>query len=513
MKILFIYPNAGSQLGFNYGLAHLSAVLKSAGHEVALLQLCEEISALPSRQAFMTAVKKEKPDLVGFSVVTNQWAYTRELAAWTRAATSVPLICGGIHATAAPEEILESGLFDYVLRGEAEDALLELVNRLDRGDDICAVENLGFMRNGKIQINPVRALPDIGRLPFKDYDIFDFQHIIDAKKGWVGLMASRGCPFACTYCFNHHMVKTYRNDLNCSFQALNYIRHFAVDDIIAEINYLCKRYHGIKMFIFDDDLFTYYKDYVKAFCTAYQQTSQHPFVVNAHVGFFDAERARDLACAGCRIVKLGVESGSPRIRKQILNRHMSNTAIIEAIQTAKQAGLHASVFLMIGLPAETEDDILATIKLIADSLPARFRWSFFFPYPGTKAHEISRKEKLIDHTKMIRMDNFTDDTCLDFGDRQNLFLKKVGRALPWFVNAYSRLPVADVYRKKVEDILRMDAVAWARIEDQILTEDKALSKHFVQRGLRHYAIKYNRFMGVISDYFLAEEMSPGPQSE
>jgi radical SAM superfamily enzyme YgiQ (UPF0313 family) len=505
MKVLFIYPNAGSQLGFNYGIAHLSAVLKSAGHDVALMQLCEEISALPSRTAFITAVKREKPDLVGFSVVTNQWAYTLKLAAWTREATPVPLICGGIHAMAAPEEILESGLFDYVLRGEAEDALLDLVNKLDRREDISTVKNLGFLRHGKIQINPVRALPDISRLPFKDYAIFDFQQIIDAKKGWVGLMASRGCPFACTYCFNHHMAKTYRNDLNCSFQALNYVRHFAVEDLMAEINYLCHHYRRIKMFIFDDDLFTYTKDYVKAFSTAYKETPQLPFVVNAHVGFFDADRADYLASANCKIVKLGVESGSPRIRKQIMNRHMSNTAIIEAIQTAKDAGLHASVFLMIGLPGETADDIMATIKLLADSLPGRFRWSFFFPFPGTKAHEISRKEKLIDHVKMARMDNFTDDSCLDFGERHNLFLKKIGRALPWFVNAYSQLPVADVYREKVEDILRMDAAAWARKTDQIIAEDHALSKHFADRGLSHYAIKYNRFMGVISDYFIAED--------
>ena len=90
MKVLFIYPNAGSQLGFNYGVAHLSSVLKSAGHEVALLQLCEEISPLPSRQAFISAVQNESPDLIGFSVVTNQWAYTRKLAAWAREACSAP---------------------------------------------------------------------------------------------------------------------------------------------------------------------------------------------------------------------------------------------------------------------------------------------------------------------------------------------------------------------------------------------------------------------------------------
>jgi radical SAM superfamily enzyme YgiQ (UPF0313 family) len=317
MKVLFIYPNAGSQLGFNYGVAHLSAVLKSAGHEVALLQLCEEMSPLPSRRAFVKAVQKENPHLVGFSVVTNQWAYTMKLAAWTREATQAPLVCGGIHAMAAPAEILESGLFDYILRGEAEEALLELVQKLEQGEDTTRVKNLGFVHDGKIHINPVRTLPDLNRLPFKDYEIFDFQKIIDAKKGWVGLMASRGCPFACTYCFNHHMVKSYRHDLRCSFQALNYIRHFAIDDIIAEIDYLFRHYRRIKMFIFDDDLFTYYRDYVKAFCSAYRKVSELPFVVNAHVGFFDADRAGYLAAANCKIVKFGVESGSPRIRKQI----------------------------------------------------------------------------------------------------------------------------------------------------------------------------------------------------
>jgi radical SAM superfamily enzyme YgiQ (UPF0313 family) len=184
-----------------------------------------------------------------------------------------------------------------------------------------------------------------------------------------------------------------------------------------------------------------------------------------------------------------------------MNRHMSNAAIIDAIQTAKEAGLHTSVFLMIGLPGETEDDIMATIKLMAESLPGRFRWSFFFPFPGTKAYELSHKENMIDHAKMAQMDNFTDASCLDFGDPQNLFLKKVGRALPWFVNAYSQLPVAEVYRAKVEHIMQMDAATWARKSDQIMTEDRALSKHFVQQGLSHYAIKYNRFMGVISDYF------------
>ena len=80
MKILFIYPNAGSQLGFNYGIAHLSAVLKKLGHEVSLWQLCDDIEPLPSKEKFIARLRRESPDIIGFSVVTNQWTYAKKLA-------------------------------------------------------------------------------------------------------------------------------------------------------------------------------------------------------------------------------------------------------------------------------------------------------------------------------------------------------------------------------------------------------------------------------------------------
>jgi hypothetical protein len=103
------------------------------------------------------------------------------------------------------------------------------------------------------------------------------------------------------------------------------------------------------------------------------------------------------------------------------------------------------------------------------------------------------------------MENFTDDSCLNFDSGHNLFLKKVGRVMPWFVNAYSDLPVAGFYRKKVDEILEMDEKSWEKRSCHIEEEDKEISEKFVKQELRHYAIKYNRFMGVISDYFIAEE--------
>ena len=505
MKILFLYPNAGSQLGFNYGIAHLSAVLKQAGHDVSLWQLCDDIEPLPSEEQFISRLRQTSADIIGFSVVTNQWPYAKKLASWARKATDAPLVCGGIHTMAAAEEILQSHGFDFIIRGEAEEAFAEFVDKLSKNQDPSDVQNLGFLQNGKLRLNPLRPLPDLKRLPFKDYDIFDFQKIIDAKEGWAGLMASRGCPFSCTYCFNHQLVSNYRRDLGCSFKGLNYIRHFEVGQMIKEIEYLLKNYRNISMFILDDDLFTFYREYVQQFCAAYKKVSSLPFVVNAHVGYFDEKRARYLADANCSIVKFGVESGSERIRRRILQRRMKNEDIIKAIKTAHHYGMHTSIFLMIGLPDETRADVMATIRLMAEAKPGRYRWSFFFPYPGTKAYELSQQGDYIDFAKMAQMENFTDGSCLKFGSEHNLFLKKVGRIMPWFVNAHSDLAVADFYRKKVDEILDLDENAWEKRSASIEQEDEDISKKFVSRGFSHYAIKYNRFMGVISDYFTAEK--------
>jgi anaerobic magnesium-protoporphyrin IX monomethyl ester cyclase len=139
--------------------------------------------------------------------------------------------------------------------------------------------------------------------------------------------------------------------------------------------------------------------------------------------------------------------------------------------------------------------------LMATAKPGRYRWSFFFPFPGTKAHELSVEGNYIDYEKMATMENFTDGSCLHFGRDHDLFLKKVGRVLPWFVNAYSDLPVADFYRRKIEEILTLDEKSWQARAPLLEKEDQEISAGFVKQGLSHYAIKYNRFMGVISDYF------------
>jgi len=496
MRVLFIYPNLYAQIGFNYGVAFLSAVLKQRGHKTALLDVNEQLGYPLDLERIWQDVQKFRPDLIGLSIVTNQYQYATKIARFLRERTNIPMIAGGAHVTMAPEEVLSDGLFDYACVGEGEHALAELVARMEKGDRTDTVLNIWARTKDGLSKNPVRPLPDLSQLPMKDYEIFDFQHMIDAKDGWVGVMASRGCPFRCTYCFNHKMVELYERDTGLKGRKLNYIRHHPVDDVIGELKMLLGKYQQIKQFIFDDDLFTYDRAYLLEFSRRYRAEVGVPFVCNAHTKVFDDEMARALKDAGCDLVKFGVESGSERVRRNILSRYMSNEDIARAFETAHRVGLETSAFIMFGFPHETIDDIQMTIDLLARISPTRMRWAIFFPYVNTEAYRISNEGGFIDFEKMRTLSSFMYESCLNFGPEQNLFIKKLQKTFPWHVNARLDGGSAAVYKNLVDAVNGLGEGAFDQVADQVVSFDKALSRMVSAVGLPHYEIKYNEFMAV-----------------
>jgi radical SAM superfamily enzyme YgiQ (UPF0313 family) len=505
LRVFFVYPNVGGQVGFNYGLASISAVLKEAGHETHLLNINEKLYPVPEDSEVVKEVLRFKPGLVGFSIVSLQFPYALRLARAIKRESDVPIIAGGVHATMVPEDVLATGVFDYACVGEGEFALLQLVSALEKKSDTGNIPGI-WKREGRRTIaNPVGPFPELPVLPFKDYSISDFQHLTDVRGGWVGVMAGRGCPFVCTYCFNHQIVKRYQRERGKRVSELRYIRFSLPEAVVAEMGYLARTFHGISMFCFDDDIFTLDARFVEEFCRLYRESGIGiPLTVNAHVRFFSPETAEHLAAAGSRIVKFGVESGSARIRREVLHRYMTNAQVARAFELAHRAGLHSSAFLMLGLPLEKKEDMVATVNLLARILPGRFRWSVFYPFPGTKAFKIAQEAGLIDAEKMRSLTNFFTESPLDFGAELNLFIDKLNTAFPWFVNAASGLPCAPTYKRLVAEIERLTEKQWGQRKRFIEKEDAALSESFLARGIEHYAIKYNRFMGVNSKYFSIE---------
>jgi hypothetical protein len=273
-----------------------------------------------------------------------------------------------------------------------------------------------------------------------------------------------------------------------------------VKDVINEIVYLQEHYKNIRMYIFDDDLFTFDEKYVKEFCAAYRKVTTLPFVANAHVQVFTPAVARCLKEAGCRIIKFGIESGSERVRNKVMNRVMTNETIQRAFATAHDAGLHTSAFVMFGLPYETRDDIMETIQLLADIRPGRFRWAIFFPFPNTEAYAMSRQGGFIDFNRMESLNNFTEESCLNFGPEQNLWIQKLQKIFPWYVNARTPFPAAKEYQSMIQDIEKLPAEAWDARQDRILSIDQETSARLSAAGLEHYAIRFNPFMAVRNDW-------------
>lgn len=495
MRVLFVYPNLGGQVAFPYGVAVLSAVLRQRGHRTALLNLNERLGFGLDLERIRGEVESFRPQLIGFSVVSNQFEHALRIARFIRSWWRAPMICGGPHATFAPEEVLRSGAFEFVCVGEGEEALLELVERLERGEAADDIPNIWCLRDGQVVRNPVRPFVDLERLPPPDYDLGDFAQVVRARDGWVGVMASRGCPYRCSYCFNRGLVELYRRDLRLPLGRLGYLRRRPVEAVLSELEGILRRCPGqVRVFIFDDDIFTLDRAWLREFCRRYPQRIGVPFVINAHVHRFDREMAGWLREAGCRMVKFGVESGSERIRREVLRRPMTDEQILRAFGVAHEAGLETSAFVMLGLPLEEEEDLRATPRLLGRLGPTRFRWSLFFPYPGTEAARIAREAGLIDEDRWRSLPNFTDASCLDFGPRRNLQLRKMRALFPWYVNAEADIPDAPLFRALVEAVERLDEEAWRRLEPRAAALEAAISGCL--EGRPHYAIRYNPFMAV-----------------
>ncbi|MEE9201192.1 MAG: radical SAM protein [Candidatus Brocadiales bacterium] len=499
MKVLFIYPNINTQVGFNFGLASISAVLKQHGHTTRLLNLNEKLHELPGDEEIKKYVQDYAPGLIGMSVVTPQYPTALRTAQLIKKNfPDIPIVIGGVHPTLVPGEVMKEKCFDYACTGEGEEAVLELATRIERGEDTSTSANIWARTNGKVIQNNVRSFIDLSKLPRKDYELFDLQHMIDKEDGWVRLMGSRGCPFKCSYCFNHKIVERYRSDLSTS--EIGYIRRHNLKDVLDEIRYLLGAYQRIKTFIFDDDIFTFDKKFLREFCAEYPRLTKLPFVVNAHVRAFDEERAKLLKEGGCSIVKFGLESGSDRIRREVLRRPMSDEEIIRAFDAAHKYDLHTSAFVMIGLPYETKDDVMDTIKLLGKTRPGRFRWAIFYPFPGTDAYEMSLKGGYIDFEKLRQLENFTEASCLDFGPEHNLFISKLQKTFPWYVNAHAEDSVRDMYSSLSRLIEDMPAEEWETAKDSVIQVDKELSGHLNKAGCKHYSFRYNSFTAVRSDW-------------
>lgn len=393
MNITIIYPDIGtlSDNDIHQGIASISAVLKSNGHNVSLIHVTTE----KTKQQFLELVNRTKPDLICFSSTSYQFRFVKLYADWIKQNLNIPILCGGVHATLSPHEVINDANIDMVCIGEGEYPLLDILNRLEKGEPINNIENIWTKDNGKIITNEIRPLiSDLDELPMPDYELFDYETILKNMNGKYTIMAGRGCPFDCTYCCNHALKRIYENKGA-------YVRLRTVDNVLQQIRQHSQKYN-IKTICFGDDTFTLNKTWVHNFCKEYPKQFNFKFECNARVDTIDEQTLQLLKSAGCYKIKFGIEVGNETYRKEILHRNISNSDIINTFKTAHDLGLKTQSYNMIGLPNETEQLIQQTINLNKKILPDYIAFYVFNPYTNTELWQVCKKEGFLSNRNSNR---------------------------------------------------------------------------------------------------------------
>ncbi len=511
MRVLLIFPNIDCPVGVLHGLSMISGVLRAAGHETELIHVNEKLFDVPTEAELVARVRAYDPGVVGFSIMSQQYPWSVRMArALREALPELPLVAGGVHCTMVPDAVVADGAFDVVAVGEAELAFRELVDRLERSEDLTSVPNMRFAARSRFNsnltplCNKVGPFPDLQTIAPNHYELYDMPRIIASRNGWLGVLTSRGCPYKCTYCFNKEIVDRYVED-GAAARPKEYLRHYSVERVIAELVGLKTHHPELTTLLFDDDLFTLDRAYVAEFCAAYKASGLDlPFIINMHVQVFDEAMAFQLRDAGCFMVKFGLESGSPRVRKEILWRTMSNDTIARAAEISHRHNLHTSAFIMFGLPTETREEIMESLRLCARAELGRFRWAIFFPFPGTAGAKIAEDLGIIDEARMHTAGNYFDGSCLRLGEDMDLLVAKLGRVAHWWVNTFVDWGCAEYYRPLVEEVESWTWEEWETNRASLLERDRELSELLIARGIRHYSLRYTHVMAVDSNFVIEE---------
>jgi len=392
IKVTFLYPDFFAYDEERYlpegriylGIGYLSAYLKREGHDTSLIHLVRPVS----REELLHRVRQEEPDLLAVSSTTHMFPHVRKWVDWIKSDIDIFTICGGAHPTIDPQGALDGAPLDAICLGEGEEALAELSAVLEEGRDPSGIASLWVRKGGDIRRNPVRPLiEDLDTLPMPDRGIFDPADFCPQQHERGTLMASRGCPYNCTYCSNHVQRSIYPN-------RKKYVRFRSVDNVMREVREIiaADEERRLRYIRFDDDILTLDPAWFGSLLSRYRSEVDLPFICNSRVNVLDEGVVKLLAEAGCSVACMGIESGNETIRSKVLNRRMSNQDIVRAFRLCREYGIKTVSTNMTSLPDEDLPALLDSIKINAMARPHCMQVSTYHPYPNTRLYSYCQEK-------------------------------------------------------------------------------------------------------------------------
>ena len=367
------------------GISYISAVLKQKDHLTSLSVLSSAFGK-SSWTMVESKLRSFSPQIVCFTSVATQYPFITKVARQIKSEhPDLRLIIGSPHVSLNPEEAIRD-VYDAVCIGEGEYPMLEYVTQLEEGRLPQSIPNLWIKKNSQIERNQTRGfLSDLDCLPFLDYEMW--WPFIGEYPGWkFVVLLGRGCPYNCSYCSNHALRK---------LAAGAYVRWRSPENIVQEIAELSERNENIKEFYLEVETINVNRKWAIELCLELKHLNKSrpdPLSFGANLRLTDRLGLDELFIAlreaNFRFINIGLESGSERVRREILRRNYSNDTVIKTVKLAREHGLQVAFYNLIGLPGETITDFKETVKMNRICQPDWHMTYIFYPYPGTDLYKL-----------------------------------------------------------------------------------------------------------------------------
>jgi radical SAM superfamily enzyme YgiQ (UPF0313 family) len=488
MKILFIYSieaplsvekpiNTPSYIQF--GLSYISSFLKQFNHDTKLLILSRSFGN-KNYNFISKKIEYFKPKIIGFYSVESQYKFISNISKFIKSNyPEIFLIIGGPHVTLNPEKVTNDN-FDAICIGEGERPMLKLINMLEKNEFPSNIKNLWIIKDNIIEKNLIAPFYEkIDLFPLPDRTIW--KEYIDYNpdlKNNVTILLGRGCPYKCSYCCNNALSKITDG---------NYVRFRSPRKIIEEIKLTHEKYPLEKNIYLEVESFNANKKWAIEVCNEiekYNKSLNTPLSFALNIRIIKNTNFDTLfeACRRANILDLniGIESGSERIKKDILKRNYSNFDVINSINSAKKYGLSYNFFVMVGLPEETIEDFKETIKICRICQPKFIFLSIFYPYLGTDLYKLCEKMNLLQDKIDIKREERRQATL----NLPGFSRKQIQRSYIWFhYNVYKG------YESRIKLILKIILNLIKSNSFIIMTLSKFFNFHFMIK-LKKYIINF-----------------------
>ncbi|MCP8315925.1 MAG: cobalamin-dependent protein, partial [archaeon] len=357
------------------GLLYIATVLNEAGFRVKIFDLNILSSNTPLND-FLKQVEALNPLMIGISSSTPTIHRALDIAKRLRKrmGRKVMIVVGGVHATFRSEEVLHKSYVDLVVRGEGENALLELARTIASGEkSLSQINGISYKRDGQIKHNDPKFLviKDLDSLPYPDRGLID----IDAYQNPGIMISSRGCPARCIFCaagaFGGHVY-----------------RARSAKNVIGEISLLVERWNFKNIFLVDNTMTIDVKRALELCSLIKESNLDMTWQCETRINVVNEDLIKAMADAGCTNIQFGIESGDEKILKEI-KKGIKLRAVERTVECCVRHGIKPVCSFIIGHPSDTIETVGLTIefgkKLMR--MGAEVFFGLLTPFPGTEIFE------------------------------------------------------------------------------------------------------------------------------